>query len=155
MMMSSQTEGLCLTEEMRPQFFLLFSYTSRSYTGWSCDAQSAHHALGPHDHVHGDNSTVPKLSKKISQRLKPTKKEVHTYHERSSLRSQCYIYLGRCPDLPRYPDNKAERAIPTIIAPTHAPRTPHARPTHAPRTPHARLRHPLQTHNSVSLRYPL
>ena len=47
-------------------------------------------------------------------------------------------YLGRCPDLPRYPDNKAARAIPTLIA-QHAPRTlapctPHTRPT-----AHARL----------------
>ena len=43
-----------------------------------------------------------------------------------------------------YPDNKAERAIPTLIIAqhTHTPRNPHARHTHTPHTPHAR---PTQT----------
>ena len=70
--------------------------------------------------------------------------------------SVCNVYLGRCPDLPRYPDNKAERAIPTPIAqhtchkqapntphthtthapPTYTPHTPHTRPTHYTRPPH-------------------
>ena len=64
-----------------------------------------------------------------------------------SLRAGSFRYLGRCPDLPRYPDNKAERAIPTLAKHT---RLTHANacPTHAPRTPHARLppRFPTPTH---------
>ena len=68
--------------------------------------------------------------------------------------------LGRCPDLPRYPDNKAERAIPTLLAPhtrpthaphtlctrpTHAPHTPRTRPAHAPHTPHTHPAHTSRT----------
>ena len=78
-----------------------------------------------------------------------------------SLRAGSFRYLGRCPDLPRYPDNKAERAIPTLAkhtrlthanaCPTHAPRTPHARTTHTPRTPHAHLPPRLPTSPSASL----
>ena len=44
------------------------------------------------------------------------------------------INLGRCPDLPRYPDNKAASdtfSPPRTAHPTH---TPHTRPT--PHTPH-------------------
>ena len=52
-------------------------------------------------------------------------------------------YLGRCPDLPRYPDNKAERQpilcakSPTDFAP-HPTRRPHPHtpPTHPTRLPH-------------------
>ena len=76
-------------------------------------------------------------------------------------------YLGRCPDLPRYPDNKAERVIPTLIAPhtrpTHAPQHPTPPPTtpqppHTPRppntspTPHdTHLTHLHPTHALISL----
>ena len=53
------------------------------------------------------------------------------------------FHLGRCPDLPRYPDNKAERAILSLPKdPLHShPTQPHRPQTHTP-TPHTHTPQP-------------
>ena len=63
-----------------------------------------------------------------------------------------FLYLEMCPDLPRCPDSRAERAMPTWIGKKHTPRAPNAYPVSVTRMLHSVGLRPPSLRSILSVR---